>query len=375
MPATGNWKHLFSRSLAAQAPRVSFMAHGHHLWPDVTLEAQIAAWHDASALAGRKWDHVLGPVWEEARRHVANELNLPDPGTISFAGNAHDFIVRIVSAMPRRPVRVLTSDSEFLSAMRQLRRWEETGEVTLTIAKPAEIEGIAAKGDFDLIHVSQILYNSGLESDWRSIARLGRPEGPWVVIDGYHGFMALPTDLSGIAERAFYIAGGYKYAMAGEGVGILHAPPGFAPKPGITGWFAQTAEDASQLPGEVWYPKDARRFIGSTFDPSGLYRFNAVRRLLDAEGLDTALMAAHAHALQNRFLQDVRLPGLELVSRFGHEPGARFLAYRGIHAEEVRSKLAEKGVDVDARGDLLRIGFSIYHDEVDLELLIKAAST
>ena len=44
--------------------------------------------------------------------------------------------------------------------MRQLRRWEETGEVTLTIAKPAEIEGIVAKGDFDLIHVSQILYNS-----------------------------------------------------------------------------------------------------------------------------------------------------------------------------------------------------------------------
>jgi len=30
---------------------------------------------------------------------------------------------------------------------------------------------------------------------------------------------------------------------------------------------------------------------------------------------------------------------------------------------------------VDARGDLLRIGFSIYHDEADLELLIKAAST
>ena len=52
-----------------------------------------------------------------------------------------------------------------------------------------------------------------------------------------------------------------------------------------------------------------------------------------------------------------------------------WFANRGIHAEEVRSKLAEKGVDVDARGDLLRIGFSIYHDEVDLELLIKAAST
>jgi hypothetical protein len=30
----------------------------------------------------------------------------------------------------------------------------------------------------------------------------------FIVIDGYHGFMACPTDLSEIAGRAFYLSGG-----------------------------------------------------------------------------------------------------------------------------------------------------------------------
>lgn len=372
MSATDNWKHLFSRSLAAQAPRVSFMAHGHHLWPDASLDAHIAAWHDASTLAGRKWDHVLGPVWGEAQGHVATELNLPDPGTVSFAGNAHDFLVRIVSALPRRPARVLASDREFLSATRQLRRWEETGTVQLTLVEPDAIEGAAITGDFDLIYLSQIFYDSGRESSWRKVASLARPEGPWVVIDGYHGFMAIPTDLSQVSDSAFYIAGGYKYAMAGEGVGILHAPPGFARRPDITGWFAQTGQSDTQPVGEVWFPDDARRFLGSTFDPSGLYRFNAVRRMLDAEALDTVTIANHAKRLQKEFLKNTHLANLELLNSPGPGPGARFLAYRGNRAEAIRASLAARGIDVDVRNHLLRIGFSIYHDEDDVQRLIAA---
>ena len=44
------------------------------------------------------------------------------------------------------------------------------------------------------------------------------------------GFMARPTDLSDIADRAFYLAGGYKYAMAGEGCCFLHCPPDYGPR-------------------------------------------------------------------------------------------------------------------------------------------------
>lgn len=372
LPSRKNWKHLFCRSLAALAPRLSFTAHGHHLWPDTSLEAQIAAWHVAARLAGKKWDRVLGPHWVEAQGHVATELNLPNPEAIAFAGNAHDFLIRIVSAFPRRPARILTSDQEFLSAMRQFRRWQETGAAVISVAKSAEIVNVAAAGDFDLIYLSQVFYDTGLESDWRQLASLARPDGPWVVVDGYHGFMALPTDLSDVASHVFYIAGGYKYAMSGEGVGILHAPPDFAPRPEITGWFAQTGRSDPHPDHPVWFPEDARRFMGSTFDPSGLYRFNAVRRMLAAERLDTAIIADHAWRLQMQFLQSARLPDLELANHPGSRPGARFLAYRGAGAEAVRARLETKGIDVDARGQLLRIGFSVYHDAQDVDRLIAA---
>lgn len=240
MSRPAGWKHLFSHSLAAQAPGISFSAHGHHLWPDVTLEAQLAAWRDASALAGGKWDKVLGPVWEEAQGHVALELNLPDPRTVVFAGNAHDLLVRIFSAIAAKPVQILSSRQEFLSAMRQFRRWEETGDAIVTLVDAEDMVEAAATRQFDLIYLSQIFYDSGHESTWRRLATYARPEGPWVVIDGYHGFMAVPTDLGEVADHIFYIAGGYKYAMSGEGVGILHAPPDFGPRPRITGWFAET---------------------------------------------------------------------------------------------------------------------------------------
>ena len=52
----------------------------------------------------------------------------------------------------------------------------------------------------------------------------------------------------------------------------------------ITGWYAEF-EDLTLPPGSVGYANDARRFLGATFDPSALYRFIAVRRMLAENGL------------------------------------------------------------------------------------------
>src|SRR5206468_1881325 len=133
----------------------------------------------------------------------------------------------------------------------------------------------------DFIFVSQLLFGSGrIFERVEELATLARPEGPWVVIDGYHAFMAIDRPFGGPAARtAFYLGGGYKYAMSGEGCAFMHAPPGFGERPRITGWFAEF-EDLSLPPGSVGYARDARRFLGATFDPSALYRFTSVRRLL-----------------------------------------------------------------------------------------------
>src|SRR4029453_19569937 len=94
-------------------------------------------------------------------------------------------------------------------------------------------------GGHVLFFVSQVFFNSAATAgSLDAIPGAVRDPQTLVVFDGYHGFMALPTALAGNADRAFYLAGGYKYAMAGEGVCFMHCPEGFAMRPRDTGWFA-----------------------------------------------------------------------------------------------------------------------------------------
>jgi len=205
------------------------------------------------------------------------------------------------------------------------------------------------------------------------LAALARPDGPWVVIDGYHAFMAIDRPFGETAARsAFYLGGGYKYAMAGEGCAFLHAPPGFGPRPPVTGWFAEF-EDLTLPPGSVGYARDASRFMGATFDPSALYRFNAVRRLLHENGLSTADIAAHAAALQARLIAGIgqtALAAAELLNPLAGGAHARFLAFRGADAQHWYSALKSRNCITDVRGDVLRIGFGPYQDEADVDRLL-----
>jgi selenocysteine lyase/cysteine desulfurase len=370
-----SFKNLFTRSLSAAPNRLHFAAHSHHLWPDASFDGQLAAWQDAASLADQKWEKIMGPVWAEAQGHIARELKLPDAATIAFAPNTHDFLIRIFSAIPNRPVRVLATDGEFHSFRRQMARWVEAGEAMLTSVSPDQLAETADGGGYDLIFASHVLFNSGtVISELARLAALANPDGPWVVIDGYHGFMAIETNLSAIADRVFYLSGGYKYAMAGEGVCFVHAPPGFAPRPTITGWYA-AFDDLVLPPGAVGYASDGRRFLGSTFDPSSLYRFNAVQAMLASEGLNTAKISAHVDALQRQFVAANPLPHFTLLNPLHSQPHARFLAYKGPEAPALHAALEARQVITDVRGDVLRIGFGLYHDADDVDRLLGILAT
>jgi selenocysteine lyase/cysteine desulfurase len=378
-----SFKGLFSRSLGADPARLHFAAHSHHLWPDASFEGQMEAWNDAARLADRKWDKVMDEVWPAAQAEVAAELGTGQPDAIVFAPNTHDLLVRLFAAQaPSWPIRVLTSDGEFHSARRQFARWEEGGVAVVERIATEPFDSFsdrfleaAGSGGHDFIFVSQLMFASGRTFDRvEELAGLGRADGPWVVIDGYHAFMALDRPFGeAAASSAFYLGGGYKYAMSGEGCAFMHAPPGFGPRPRITGWFAEF-EDLTLPPGSVGYAKDASRFLGATFDPSALYRFTAVRRMLAANGLTTARISAHVESLQHQLLDTIgatALGGAELLNPLDGKPHARFLAFRSANAQRWYAELKAKNVITDVRGDVLRIGIGIYQDEDDVARLVE----
>ena len=370
----------FQRFLGAAPGRLHFAAHSHHAWPDVTRDAQLQAWDDAAGLMPDKWELGLGRVLDEFRGHVARHLRLPDPATITVAPNTHEFLKRLASCFPSgRPLRVLSTDGEFHTFGRQMARWEEDGlaDVVRVSAMPfgsfAERFGAAAaRGRYDMVFLSQVFFNSGYAADVEAVAGAVHADS-MLVVDGYHGFMARPTDFSALAGRAFYMSGGYKYAMAGEGACFLHCPPGWGARPRDTGWYAAFGALAGTPDGTVPYAVDGWRFMGATFDPSGLYRFNAVMRWLQDLALGPAELHAHALALGERFVHGLP-PGCglsagQLVVGLDEARRGNFLTFDTPDAPALHRRLHEAGVQTDVRGTRLRFGFGPYLTRDDVHAL------
>ena len=226
----------------------------------------------------------------------------------------------------------------------------------------------ARSGAHDLVYLSQVFFDSGfVVGDLDRIVSAVPDPTTFVVIDGYHGFMAVPFGLGAIQDRVFYIAGGYKYAMSGEGVCFMHCPPGQGPRPVDTGWYAGFGQLESGV-DQVAYGTDGSRFLGATFDPSGLYRMDAVLGWLEAEGVGPREVASHVDGLQQRFLDSGSAPG-ELVPPLPHRRGS-FLSFRTDRAGDLYRALHQRGVVTDYRRDRLRIGFGVYHDESDVDRLV-----
>jgi selenocysteine lyase/cysteine desulfurase len=377
-------KEHYQRFLAARKGGLHFAAHSHHLWPDVTRQAVIDCWDDAARLADRKWEHVFGEVVPKARAHVARILDLSNPDQIALSANTHDLVARLLSCFDEgRPLRILTTDGEFHSFARQAARLEELPRVRITRV-PTEpfatfderFAAAAARGGHDVVYLSQVFFNSGFVADLDSaVAAVAGPETT-IVIDGYHGFCAVPTSLRALENRIFYVGGGYKYAQAGEGFGYMHVPAGCTLRPVNTGWFSRFSSLAAPQGEGVLYPDDGFRFWGATFEPTGTYRWNAVMGLWQRLGVTVPGVHAHVRALQERFLAGLEstppraLSGETLVTPRDLRRQGHFLTFRFPEAPALFEALRARGVETDLRADRIRFGFGLYHDPEDVDDLL-----
>lgn len=372
-------KRQFSHFLTSDPERLHFAAHSHACWPDASRAAQLQAWDDAARLIDGKWEHVLGSVYPAGQAHVARQLGLPDPQSVVFAPNTHELVKRILSCFPAgKPIRLLTSDSEFHSFARQIARMEEDGLVQAVRIAAAPFESFAVRfseaaksSAFDLVFVSQVFFNSGFAVE--DVSGIAAAAGAaMLVVDGYHAFMARPVDWSGMAARAFYIAGGYKYAMAGEGACFMHCPSGWGARPRDTGWYAAFGALSAAQDGRTAYAANGWRFMGSTFDTSGLYRFNAVQDWLQREGITVAAIHAHVRALEDRFVAGLPRGPLQAGQLVvpQDQPRGNFLTFELENAGAVQRRLAAANVVTDYRGSRLRIGFGLYHAAEDVDALL-----
>lgn len=376
------YRKYYSRFLQAHAHEKHYASHSHHYWPDVTLEATIQYWNDSAQYVDDKWLYFFETKIPQTQKLIAEVLNFSYPEQIVFAPNTHELITRLLSALPsQKTKKILTTDSEFYSFDRQITRLSEENDYDVIkvavqpFASFTERFIAAAKSEpFDLIYVSQVFFNTGFAiTDFNSFLHDLTETKSIVVIDGYHAFMALPTDLSQ-HKGVFYLAGAYKYAQGGEGCCFMTVPKGSDLRPANTGWFAgiQSLSDFKS----VDYPNTGQRFAGSTMDFTALYRLHAVLDLFKQKNITVIEIHTYIQSLQRHFIEylktwnhpDIQLNNLVLqdLDQVGH-----FLTFSLESVEHVQKTITELktkyGVITDSRGTHLRFGFGLYQNKFTIE--------
>ncbi|WP_374033839.1 aminotransferase class V-fold PLP-dependent enzyme [Bdellovibrio bacteriovorus] len=378
------YKHLYKRFLDAHPQQIHFACHSHHYWPDATREAHLQYWDDSCKYVDNKWNHIFSTKVPQAQRLIAENLNLSHPEQIVFAPNTHEFVFRLLSSLNwNKKLRILTTDSEFYSFDRQINRLSEMSqfEVVKVPTLPFEtfqerFEAAAKSSAWDLVFVSHVFFNSGLACDIHRLVKAA-PTDSLFVVDGYHAFMAVPTDLKSVEDRIFYLAGSYKYAQGGEGACFLYVPPGTRHRPFHTGWFAELSK-LSAVGNEVGYPTDALQYAGSTMDFSALYRLIASLETFKKEGLTVTAIHTHIQNNQKVFLQELEQKKHPLLNRsrlmaLDLDHHGHFLTFDLPSTEDCQKLVQDldaRGVHVDSRKNRLRFGFGLYHDADDVRAVI-----
>ena len=322
--------------------------------PDRTADdvhAALDAWYQDMDGAWSAWLEAREKFRLLTGRLVGAPKNLVIPKTSAGQG-----LRAVLNSFTKKP-RVVTSDGEFDSIDFILRVYREQGRIELKIVPWRELDPRGA----DLMVLSTVMFRSGeVVSELPKRIEDAHAAGALVLLDVYHHAGVLPLDLSAL-KADFAIGGSYKYTRGGPGACWLYVRPGLVDtlRTPDTGWFAKKDMFTYARPEPPEFAAGGDAWLEST--PPVLAPVQALAGL--ELTLELGVERIREHNLEQKALLVSLLPALEGA---GAEHGA-FVTLKHPGAQVIASKLRERKVKTDARGDYLRICPDFLNTRAELE--------
>lgn len=352
--------------------RYLLTGHSHQAWPDCGFEAQQEAWNDAAEFVDDKWERAFQKANEVKNGYL--KLLDDEDGNIALGINTLELLIRFLSALPLKDKpKLVTTDGEFHTIRRLSDRLNEEGinVVKISSSPVTDVVDNLKKVSDDktaAILVSSVFFNSGIILPGLSeLSRFCDDKGIKLFIDAYHSLNVAPFSVKkNKLENAFVTGAGYKYCQLGEGNGFLRFPKETKMRPVTTGWFSEfSVMSKKKKQGEVLYGSGDDLFAGATYDPASNYRAARVFRFFEEMNLTPELLREVSQhqigLLIDEFDELDANPSIIKRDRsIDLENIAGFLVLYTEQAERIYSKLKEKNVLTDNRGNVLRLGPAPY---------------
>jgi len=361
------------------ANRLLFTGHSHQAWPDVARKGQLEYFDISARGVDKKWE-ISFEKTEILRTYLRDYYDDPD-GYYCREESTHFLMVSLLSSfdLANKP-KIITTDGEFHSMFRQLKRLEEEGLNIVRIPiNPDQDFATRIINELDeetsAIMLSRVYFETSLVNTHLSeIAAAARANGIPLIIDDYHGTNVVPLSIrEADLEDCFILIGGYKYLQWGEANCFLRFPKKCELRPVITGWFASFSSlEHPRNDDPVTYDHSDQRFSSATYDPSSQFRAAKVVEFFKEQGLTPNVLRKQYETqiglLRNLFLEmDFDQNKIKLTHNLPLSRNGGFLSLTSPKARELSANLLSRNVLTDARNQILRFGPAPYTTKAQIE--------
>ena len=316
------------------------------------------------------WDAWLARM-ESVRAAVAALLHA-HPADVAFTASAsHGFTLIVPLLGP--PAHVVLMDDEYPSAtLPFINAGHDVSFVRARADGVITVDAVEAamRDDTRAVVTSTVMYRTGFRPDLPALSARCRARGVRLVVDASQSLGAFPIDVERDGVDALS-ASGYKWLMAGYGVGVLYVSPQLleGKRAPVAGWFSQRDPDAF-----VHDRLDLKRSAGAMEVGSpnfaGVFALGAAIELLMEVGADAVearilALVEHLHGALDRHRFPIASP-----RPLQYRAGITIVPFE--NAAEAAARLAAAGIIVAARGAGLRVAPHIYNDEADVDRFVAA---
>lgn len=223
--------------------------------------------------------------------------------------------------------------------------------------------------DLLLFSTSHVNFYNGYKQDIQKVSAQVHKKGGYVFVDAYQSFGQTPIDVKKM-DIDFLAVGMQKYGFGIPGIAFLYAKKEIAEilTPQITGWFGQANPFAFDIRGNDYAPA-ARRFDSGTFAMINGYAAAAALEIIDQ--LDMQKVEQHLEMLSIFTAAELQKEGLINRSLFPASEKGSTTAVYAENASQVEKMMADRGMIVSARNDVIRIAPHYYNTKEDIRLAVR----
>ena len=322
---------------------------------------------DDTAACLRLWYEKMHDAWDDwlaelqaFRGRIALLIGAPRADCIVPKASAGQGLRTVLNTWDDAP-RIVATRGEFDSIDFILKQYEARQRARIRWVE-AESDGdydVAAirdaiDADTDLVVISHVYFGSGqVLADLPALVAHAHACGARVLLDVYHSCGVLPLDVAAL-DVDFAIGGSYKYLRGGPGACWLYLHPRHldgALSTLDTGWFAKRDRFQYARGDAPEFAQGGDAFLESTPAVLPLYQARAGQQFTLAIGVER--LRAYSLQQQGRLIAALARRGV--AASGAQESRGAFVVVRDARAKELASRLRERGVITDARGEFVRL--------------------